>query len=380
MRLTPYQDVLPAASQIAAAARDLGADPAAAVLAFHPTARLNHYQGLLYSAASASGFRTVGIPKMEDLESLESAVALGAKGVVHLHWTNKVLEGAKDPRAALDAFAETIDGWHERDLALVWTVHNRLPHNCSDPESEIALRRLLAEKADAIHIMNPRTPDIVGDLYELPSDRLFQTPHPSYVGAYPTYFDPVTTRLELGLSAGQTVVGLIGSIQPYKGVDEILDVAEHLVSSDPRSRIIVAGIPGGDPASQDLLQRLQSSRVVSSLAAKLDDRNLARLIIACDVVVLPYRASLNSGAALLALTFGRPIIAPNDGPFEELIQRGIALGYDRETPGALLEALVSASDFVRSVGREVISAYVDEVAPAKVSPRFFAGLRETLGW
>jgi glycosyltransferase involved in cell wall biosynthesis len=39
---------------------------------------------------------------------------------------------------------------------------------------------------------------------------------------------------------------------------------------------------------------------------------------AADFVVLPYRDILNSGAALLALSFNRPVLVPNQGAMGEL--------------------------------------------------------------
>jgi glycosyltransferase involved in cell wall biosynthesis len=49
------------------------------------------------------------------------------------------------------------------------------------------------------------------------------------------------------------------------------------------------------------------------------------LFRAADLVVLPYRETLNSGTAMLALSFDRPVLAPALGALSEL---GTEVGED----------------------------------------------------
>jgi hypothetical protein len=48
----------------------------------------------------------------------------------------------------------------------------------------------------------------------------------------------------------------------------------------------------------------------------VDDMQL--YLNAADLVVLPYGETLNSGAAILALSFDRPVLGPDRGAFAEL--------------------------------------------------------------
>jgi len=60
---------------------------------------------------------------------------------------------------------------------------------------------------------------------------------------------------------------------------------------------------------------------------------------ACDVCVLPYKDVTTSGAAVLALSFGRPVIAPAIASFPELITPETGILYDPSQPNALVLAL-----------------------------------------
>jgi glycosyltransferase involved in cell wall biosynthesis len=63
---------------------------------------------------------------------------------------------------------------------------------------------------------------------------------------------------------------------------------------------------------------------------------------AADVVVLPYRAVLTSGAAMLAFSFDRGIVAPRLGCLLELERTGAAILYDPDAPDGLAGALERA--------------------------------------
>jgi glycosyltransferase involved in cell wall biosynthesis len=69
---------------------------------------------------------------------------------------------------------------------------------------------------------------------------------------------------------------------------------------------------------------------------------------AADIAVLPYRQITTSGAALLAFSFGLPVIAPAIGAFPNLItaERGVLY-----RPGQLLEAMQAAREIDWSATR-----------------------------
>ena len=66
---------------------------------------------------------------------------------------------------------------------------------------------------------------------------------------------------------------------------------------------------------------------------------------AADVVVLPYRRITTSGAAMLAWSFGKPVIAPALPAFVESMDNAPFLGilYDPTDPAALRNALQQAT-------------------------------------
>ncbi len=63
---------------------------------------------------------------------------------------------------------------------------------------------------------------------------------------------------------------------------------------------------------------------------------------AADIFVLPYKDITTSGAAFLALSFGRPIIAPSIASFPEVVTPQSGILYDPQKTNSLVSALQEA--------------------------------------
>jgi beta-1,4-mannosyltransferase len=372
---------VPMGARVTAAARRVSGRDDPWVMGYHPVARMNPYQALLYSKGTEAGFAVVAAQQLSDLSALACATAMGCGAAAHLHWTAPILADTEDEHAA-DAkasnFLDYLRGLKRRGVSLVWTVHNRLPHRCPHPVVETQLRRELVDLCDVVHIMTVDTPEQVADVFTVPAERSMLAEHPSYLGSYPAHHDPQLVRFETGFEPDDFVVGMLGSIQAYKGIDELMDAVDHVASDVPNLRALVAGIPGRDPESAELIDRLQAEPMIRAIPAKLDDQNMARLTSAVDVMALPYRATLNSGAALLALSFGVPVVGPRLGQFTELEAEGFCLAYDPGDSGGLARALRRARGWAPGVDRRAMRTYVEARTGAVISDRFFTGLRQLL--
>jgi len=91
---------------------------------------------------------------------------------------------------------------------------------------------------------------------------------------------------------------------------------------------------------------------------------------ACDVFVLPYKDITTSGAAALALSFGRPIIAPAITSFPEVITSEVGILYDTSQPNGLVSALREAR--TRSWSESKIFDYAHQFDWDKLGPQFAA--------
>lgn len=355
-----------------------------AVLAYFPLVRLNPYQALLYRQCLAAGIAAVPLPSLDDIEALAGLHGTGVDVVLHLHWLNQITKSAAtadEATASVAAFLARLETFRAAGGHVVWTAHNVLPHDSRYPAADAALRQGLADRALLVHVLARGTSDAVGDTYRMPpEERVVHVPHPSYVGAYPTGPTRDQARQDLGLTPDELVFAFVGAIRPYKGLDELLDAFDEVCAADPGRprRLLVAGNPDGGPSIEGALDRCLAHPNVLLHARRLPPEDLALILRASDVAVLPYRDALNSGVLMLALTFGLPVVAPAVAGVTELVDERVAATFYPGEAGALTTALQRAEalpgDAATARALEIAAAH----DPDALSTRFASALRSAL--
>lgn len=323
-------------------------DDPVTVLGFQPDYRAtNPYQSLLYSTLQERD-RTAVVPVDEPGVFAQAVRRTGGRPVLHVHWTAPVLGPATSRREATERcerYVESLDALRGGSGRLIWTVHNELPHECRFPDVEVELRRELAQRADAIHVMCPATPDIVARVgYQLPAERVTVIPHGSYVDVYPNLVGQDDARAELGLGDADLVYLFLGQIRPYKGLDALLDAFDDVRRDERDSRLVVAGDPRNFPGATELERRASRQPGVLPVFREIADVDLQVFLNAADVFVLPHRRVLNTGGIPLAFSFGLPVVAPATGCVPGQVPDGLGLLFGKER--GLDEAMLRARSLV----------------------------------
>ena len=115
-------------------------------------------------------------------------------------------------------------------------------------------------------------------------------------------------------------------------------------SGIPGLRLIVAGRPRRPEAAAPIAAAAAADPRVSLRLDFVPDDQLQVLLNASDAVVLPFRDILTSGSMILAMSFGRAIVAPSMGCLPDTLPPGGGILYDPDDPGALEQALRTALD------------------------------------
>jgi glycosyltransferase involved in cell wall biosynthesis len=348
-------------------------------LAFFPDwRRFNPFQTMLFGDLGRVG----GTPRpARSLRNhLTSATASGRPGVLNVHWTTPLLAGVDDEaaaRAKVTLIGELLDAFKEAGGRLVWTVHNVLPHDPVHVESEVALARLLASRADLVHVLSEATLPAAAAHFEIDPARTVCIPHSSYRGMYPDWVSRAAARRRLGVAPDETAVLALGQIRPYKGLDRLLDFADR--ADRPRLRLLVAGALRPGSESDDLAARLSTAPRTTSLTRRLRDDEIQVWMRAADVAVLPYVRVLNSGAFLLAESFDLPVVGPRTGAlverasdlhvrlfdeddFQEVLSDAIADLVEDAEGAARARASAERAALSRPVGA-MAARFADAVAP-----------------
>ncbi len=277
--------------------------------------------------------------------------------VLHLHWT-ELLYASNTWRGAWRKWLRFISGLGLAKLAsarIAYTVHNLEQHEGRYSLLNRTANALLFKVADIVHVHDERTRAAVAERFGCQRS-LVVIPHGNYM-SYPNTCSREEARARFGIPQQTFVYLALGQIRPYKGIEELLKAFGRLPGRD--CKLIIAGHVH-DPAYGERIKALaaQDERVILSLAY-VPPEEIQYFMNASDVCVLPYLHATTSGAAILAFSFGKPVIVPRLGDFPQLVGERRGLLYNAQDPHALLNALRQARQF------DLVSASAEAFALAR---------------
>ncbi|GAA2808286.1 glycosyltransferase family 4 protein [Streptomyces showdoensis] len=120
-------------------------------------------------------------------------------------------------------------------------------------------------------------------------------------------------RAELG-AVDRPLIMAVGALQPGRGYGMLLDAARVWRDLDPQPLLVIAG---EGPERPFLQRRIEAERLGVRLIGRRED--VAELLAAADVAVLPSRWEARSHLAQEALRLGVPLVATAVGGVPELV-------------------------------------------------------------
>jgi beta-1,4-mannosyltransferase len=306
---------------------------------------LNPYNALLYAAVARVGVA------VDDLSP--RALLRLRPDVLHLHWPEYLFGAPGLWRSVLQAlaFVLVISGLRRRRTRVVWTIHNLRGHDRWHERLEGTMWRWFVRRVDGYIALTPGgQAAAVARFPDLRSRPGFVIPHGHYRDEYPHAVTRGEARDALGLPRGARVVGFFGAIRAYKNVPELI-AAFRSVPGDGW-RLLVAGQPATAELAAALRRGADDDRRIRLDLDYVARERVQLYLRAADLLVFPYSDVLNSGSALLALSFDRPVLVPERGAMAELRQ-AVGEQWVRTYRGALAAAtLVEAMSWAETVPRD----------------------------
>ncbi|MGX9935269.1 glycosyltransferase [Advenella kashmirensis] len=347
------------------------------VLSYSPVSVLNPFQQLLYCSATTAGYALVPTTKFENL----STVSWRNRSVIHLHWVASILKACTNKAHAdfcVQQFEKKLENWRALGHKLLWTMHNVLPHESVFLEAEISLRKKIINYSDAIHILSEDSIELASEFYPIKNKKIFHIPHPSYEGWYPNVIDRTSARQHLGLDFNEFIFLAFGSIQRYKGVLELVRAFKIMKINNPtlRLRLVIAGKPVDTEYIHEISVEIEAAASITFIQDPMEDRDIQILFNAADVVVAPYKKTLNSGIALLAATFKKELVAPYSPGIIQTYNADTTLLYTDQPGDELVDALHRSISY--KISDKKFVDILKHHRPREISNRFFDAVTSNL--
>jgi beta-1,4-mannosyltransferase len=229
-------------------------------------------------------------------------------------------------------------------VRIVWTVHNLRNHERHLTRFEWFHGLLFSRLAHHLIVHGEEAGRRVNARFRLEqsSGKVATLFHPNFIEAYPAPVERSEARTRLGLDPECRLLLAVGQIRPYKGLPELCRVFSQFDVSG--AQLLIAG----EAADEDLCREIgiHSGPDIELRKGFLTEEQVCLLLSACDAVVLSYRSILTSGAALLAMSFGRAVVAPRLGCLPEVLGEDDNFLYDPRSDEGLGRALVACATSV----------------------------------
>lgn len=247
--------------------------------------------------------------------------------ILHFHWPESQWRSNKRLVSTIKAIWWILRVEFSKSLGykLVWSAHNVLPHYSSWILLEQWMRRYILLRFDLIvgHARNSEQ-DLL-DAFGTTGQHYILAVHGLYTGIYPTHESREETRTRLRLTSTDTAILLHGSQTIYKNTPQFLNA--WYAGMHPGVRLILTGEIS--PKQVDMVMERDD---IIFLPGRVSDEEMGNLLQACDFVAIPYQKITTSGLYFLALTFNKPVIAPDLTFFQAHTTNDTAILYNHKNP------------------------------------------------
>lgn len=223
--------------------------------------------------------------------------------------------------------------------------------------AESSRNRAVVRQARLIHGPSDHLLDFYRPYVAHP-ERLVKTLNALEIEHYDPTFSGERMRQDLGIDAETPIVLLAGRLSPFKGQDDLIEAARHILKERPDVHFVLAGTDTNEGTFTHGSQATSFRVVLEQLIAKYDlghrahligryskmaDEypNLQTLLAAATVCTMPSWGESFGLVALEAMAMGKPVVATRAGGVLEFIIDGeTGLLVPPRDPQSLARALL----------------------------------------
>lgn len=195
----------------------------------------------------------------------------------------------------------------KKNIRIISTLHDPHPHDKTMNPFACWIRsnnKNAYKYVNDVIILNNRDVAYVKDNF---CKNVHVIPHASF--SY--YIKNTNKSLQLN-----NTIGFFGRIEPYKGLDLLVDAFMKL---DSKYHLLIAG---SGKIDREINDKIILNNRIEVINRYIDDDEISDLLNKVDIVVLPYKRASQSGVIPLVFAHGKPVVATNVGALKEQVPEG----------------------------------------------------------
>ncbi len=225
---------------------------------------------------------------------------------------------------------------------IIWNVHNKIPHDAKDVQQAKAFMAATADAAHKIVIHCKESVEVVSELCENNPDvldKIVYVPHPNYIGVYGP------EKRDNSLSNDKLSLCFFGKVKEYKNIELLIAAINELNYNDVELKII-----GRCWNPQYFHNLIGDNKHIKTDFRFIDDSEIPEISANSHLFVFPYNtaSSLNSGATLLAFSYGRSVLSSLTGTLADVEDKSMFFSYSYNNPAEHKEMLKQQITAIRN--------------------------------
>ena len=309
----------------------------------------NPYQELLYNPLRNKGhdvhYYNAKIFGKHNLPLFFPLIVYRIKGynIFHLHWISPFVFPKKN------RFFETIMlcylilfiGFLKLiRYRVIWTLHNIYPHD-RNYKFYLTAEKIVSNLCDAKIVHSKNT---IKDMQKFGFNirDTYTISIGNYIGVYDNNVKESIARRYFNLKKNDFVFLFFGRIEPYKGIENLLEAFKKIEKKRKHIKLLIAG----KCDDKNLIKMLddygnkfkENTRIDTNF---IEDDKVQYYFNSTNVVVYPFKKITTSSTVILAFSFRKPVICPEIGDLKQFPDN-IGIFYNPKNKNGLLTCMEKA--------------------------------------
>jgi len=288
------------------------------------------------------GVKLIFFKKFNKIFPIIRKILFSKYRILHIHWLFIVgFDSRRKLKLILNSLtfmSEIFLIKHLLNVKVIWTVHNLFNHDSFYLNFEKSFKRIFSKKVDLITCHCREAKKKIHRIFSVPLNKILIIPHGNYFNCYKDDITQKNARNYLKLETNDFLILHFGRIRPYKGIDTLIESFNNLKMNN-HIKLIIAGEIFDEKYKKYLLTLAKGNKNITFNFDYIPDDEVQIYMKAADILVTPYQRILTSGEILLAMTFGKAILAPKLGCITDVLDNQGSILYDANNKEALNQAL-----------------------------------------
>jgi beta-1,4-mannosyltransferase len=272
---------------------------------------------------------------------------LQAGDIVHLHWPSFAYSTTKSKLIATVSFLKFFIFLmiiRFLGVRIWWTAHNLLPHDRNIIRNfDIFARHLVIFYSQFIFVHGEFARKQLEERFPQSIKKNIEIPHGNWIDYYGPAVEKHYARNTLSLPINKFVLLIFGQLRAYKNIHVLIDFLQKKENTD--IYLLIAGQFKDDAYKNKIIKLLKTE--IPNPSIRLDAKFIPNdevplYLAASDIMIMPYKEILTSGTAMLAISYGCPIMSIKAGFLIDVISPDTGIFIEDMTEIEIDKAIVAA--------------------------------------